>query len=291
MHPSPTSGTSKIMLLWMVAAVVVLATSIAGAFWLDRQFEEPDSIKVTSLFQRLEARSIMAVLAHPDDEIQIAGLLADAGRRRDTDSRTLTLTRGEAAVTRMQISGPEHLARIRTGELHNFGALLGLDEQAVLDYADGGLQNAQPDSILNDVVRHIRRWKPEIIVTFDAATGLTLHPDHMIAGHVARRAFYLAGDVSYQPSLGLAHRPSSLVVVLAPRRMLRRFGGGPGQQIAETQPEPQYAIEADHRLKVQGWAIHQSQRHVIREVFGVPPHLLYWFWDKEHYAIVEDPSN
>ena len=273
-----------------VATVAVLAMLVA-AFWLDRQFEEPGAVEVASLLKHFDSQSVMAVLAHPDDEIQIAGVLADAGMRREAESWTLTLTRGEAAVTQMPISGPGHLARIRTGELHKFGASLGLDEQAVLDYPDGGLRNAQPDSILNDVVRHIRRWKPEIIVTFDAATGLTLHPDHMVAGDAARKAFYLAGDASYEPSIGVAHQPGILVVVLAPRRMLRRFGGDVGQKISKRQAVPQYAIEVSARLKVQGWAIHQSQRHVIREVFGVPPQLLYWFWDKEHYAIVEDATN
>ncbi len=69
--------------------------------------------------------------------------------------------------------------------------------------------------------------------------------------------------------------------------MLSRFGGEVGTKIADRQPPPNYSIPGNGRLKTRGWGIHESQRHVVREIFGVPPWLLYLFYDKEHYAVVE----
>lgn len=270
----------------VVVGVLLLGVLAAGALWLDRQFEEPDSERIVSLVERLDAKSVMAVLAHPDDEIPIAGLLADAGLRTDVSVRTLTLTRGEAGIGPEPISRPEYLSVVRTGELYKLGYVLGIDEQEVLDYPDGRLRNIEVTALTNEIVVRIRDWKPDIIVTFDAATGLTQHTDHMVAGEFARKAFDAAGDPNHEPSLGGSHAPKALVVVLAPRRMLNRFGGEPGKQIAAAQPDPQYAIDVDFRLKLQGWAIHESQSHVISEVFGVPARVLYAFWDKEHYAVV-----
>lgn len=274
---------------WKLTSVsVVIFVVVGGAgFWLDRHFEEPEAEYVPSLAGHLAAKSVLGVLAHPDDEISIAGLLAEAASRSETNVRTLTLTRGEAGLPGEPISKPEHLPVIRTAELYKFGFLLRLDDQEVLDYPDGKLEDQALASLVKDIVGRIRRWKPDLVVTFDPSTGLTLHPDHMAVGAATTEAVSLAGDHEFEPSLGDPYSPRWLAYIVGPRRILMRFGGEAGREIAAKQPTPEYAVPADWRLKAKGWEVHESQRHVIRQIFGLPPSLLYWFYDKEHYSLRE----
>ncbi len=253
--------------------------------WLDRQFEEPNAQHVESLTRHLGAKNVLGVLAHPDDEILIAGLLADSASRPGTRVNTLTLTAGEAGVSKGYGLKPERLSQIRIAELRQFGKILGLDEQEILKYPDGRLTEQSSSALETDIVLRIRRWQPDLVVTFDPATGLTLHSDHMAVGAAATNAILLAGNSEYAPELGETHTPKWLAYVVSPRRMLVRFGGEGGRKIADAQAITEYAVSAKWRLKVRGWEVHESQRHVIREIFGVPPWLLYSVWDKEHYSL------
>ncbi|MGZ3406206.1 MAG: hypothetical protein ACXVAN_07150, partial [Polyangia bacterium] len=61
-----------------IAAVVVALALAGGVAWLRSRFREPGARRVASLVDALGARSIVAVFAHPHDEIKVCGLLADA---------------------------------------------------------------------------------------------------------------------------------------------------------------------------------------------------------------------
>lgn len=268
-----------------VAATMVVAAGLAVA-WLRASFEEPSATDVVSLAAHLSVRSVLAVLAHPDDEILIAGVLADAAAREGIRVKTLTLTRGEAATAPAPLARSDHMAVIRTAELYKFGFVLGVDEQDVLDYPDGQLESQAPQAITDAVVAAIRGWRPDLVVTFDPEAGVTRHPDHIAVGRTARRALPLASNPGYGPELGAAWRVTWMAYVVNPTRLLLRFGGEAGRDIAARQPRANTAVRVPWRLKVRGWDIHESQRHVIREVFGVSPGLLYRFYDREFYHVL-----
>lgn len=275
---------------WRIAllcASVFLLLCVGGnALWLDRQFEEPEAKYIPSLVAHLGVQSVLGVFAHPDDEIPVAGLLSNAADLPEIAVRTITVTQGEAGIGKKPISKPEHLALIRAAELYKFGYILRLDDQEIWTYHDGKLAEEPIESMIKDIVSRIRLWKPDLVVTFDPATGLTLSSDHMTVGGAATVAFRAAGDPMFDPSIGEPYEPRWLAYVVAPRRILERFGGEKGRRIAEKQPIPHYAIPGNRLLKTRGWEIHESQRHVIQEIFGVPPWFLYSFYDKEHYYVL-----
>ena len=270
----------------MSIGLLLLLALGGGLLWVDRHFEEPEAVCVTSLVRSLEIQSILGVFAHPDDEILATGLLSDGAATDGVRVQTVTLTRGEAGGGDDPISKRD-LGVVRVAELHKFGRLVGVDEQKVWDYPDGRLGEVPMEEVIRRLVSLIRTTKPDLLVTFEPQTGLTLHPDHLAAGTVAAAAVKAAADESFEPECGPLHAVNWVAYLLAPRRMLRRFGGEVGTKIADRQPRPNYAIPGNSRLKTRGWEVHESQRHVIREIFGVPPWLLYLLYDKEHYVVVE----
>ena len=278
-----SSGTRTAVL---IGPLLLLA--LGGVLlWVDRHFEESEAEYVASLVRSLGIQSILGVFAHPDDEILATGLLSDGATTDGARVQTVTLTRGEAGGGDEPISKPEHLGVVRVAELYKFGRLVGVDEQEVWDYPDGRLGEVPTEGVIRRLVSLIRTTKPDLLVTFEPQTGLTLHPDNLAAGTVAAAAVKAAADESFEPECGPLHAVNWVAYLLAPRRMLRRFGGEVGTKIADRQPHPNYAIPGNSRLKTRGWEVHESQRRVIREIFGVPPWLLYLLYDKEHYVVVE----
>ena len=51
--------------------------------------------------------------------------------------------------------------------------------------------------------------------------------------------------------------------------------------------EPQLAVRIDRSIKIRAWTVHATQAKHLRRVYGLPPSLLYTFFDKEHYALAE----
>jgi LmbE family N-acetylglucosaminyl deacetylase len=122
----------------------------------------------------------MCILAHPDDEsLGTGGILAkyaDEG----VETYLVTATRGERGWfgDPDAYPGPEALAEIRKEELQDAAGVLGLQEVSLLGYADGRLDQAEPDEVIAKLVAHLRRIRPHVVVTFDPY-GAYGHPDHI----------------------------------------------------------------------------------------------------------------
>ena len=140
---------------------------------------------------------LMAVLAHPDDEsLGFGGTLAKYASE-GVDVSLLTATRGDAG--RYRGHPPDHeahpgaraLAAIREGELRAAAAVLGVRELVVLDYHDQQLDSAAPRDVIDGIARHIRRIRPDVVLTFgsDGAYG---HPDHIAISQFATAAIVAA---------------------------------------------------------------------------------------------------
>jgi GlcNAc-PI de-N-acetylase len=129
----------------------------------------------------MRATRIMAVLAHPDDEsLGVGGTLAKYASE-GADVFLLTATRGDSGRFRgHRLDDPQHpgrlaLAKIREVELRAAASALGVREVSILDYHDQHLDRANPREAVANIVGHIRRVQPDIVLTFgpDGAYG---HP-------------------------------------------------------------------------------------------------------------------
>src|ERR1043165_10304259 len=96
------------------------------------------------------SKTILAVLAHPDDEsFGLGGTLA-LYARKGYDTYLVCATRGEAGTL-----DPEHLngykdtAELRTNELMRAAKILGLKEVFFLGYRDSGMPGDRKSTRLN----------------------------------------------------------------------------------------------------------------------------------------------
>ncbi len=145
---------------------------------------------------------LMAVLAHPDDEsLGVGGTLAKYASE-GVDVFLLTATRGDGGRYRghrpgdPQHPGPVALATIREAELRAAASVLGVREVSLLDYHDQHLDRANPREAIADIAGHLRRVRPDVVVTFgpDGAYG---HPDHIAISQFTTAAIVAAADPAF----------------------------------------------------------------------------------------------
>ena len=143
----------------------------------------------------------MAILAHPDDEsLGFGGVLAKYAAE-GVHVALVTATRGEGGRFRGERDGPEHpgperLAVIREAELRAATEALGVRDLSLLGYRDGHLDEAEPREAVGRIAEHIRRVRPQVVVTFppDGAYG---HPDHIAICQFATAATVAAADPAH----------------------------------------------------------------------------------------------
>jgi len=179
------------------------------------------------------AKTILAVLAHPDDEsFGIGGTLA-LYSRKGIDTYLICATRGEeGSMDEEHLNGYKDKAELRTNELQNAAKHLGLKEVFFLGYRDSGMPgtdaNKHPEAQINhpldevagEVVKYIRAVKPDIVITFDPIGGYK-HPDHIHIHQATVLAFKKADDASFHPEAGSPFKPRALYYQVFPRGILK----------------------------------------------------------------------
>jgi len=141
---------------------------------------------------------LLAVLAHPDDEsLGFGGTLAKYASE-GVETYLVTATRGE----RGRFGSPERrgdpveVGRAREAELRAAAAVLGLREVTVLSYPDAGVDKVESAIAIRDIVSHIRRIRPHVVLTF-GPEGAYGHPDHIAISQFTTAATVCAADSGY----------------------------------------------------------------------------------------------
>jgi bacillithiol biosynthesis deacetylase BshB1 len=146
----------------------------------------------------LPACEVLALGPHPDDiEISAAGtllLLQKAGQR----VALVDCTRGEKG-SRGTVAERDAEA---TAAAHRLGAAL----RHNLGLPDTGLR--VDDASCQALVAVLRAVRPSLML---APHVHDVHPDHVAAGELVSRAFFLSGLRHYEPHLGAPHRPRVLL--------------------------------------------------------------------------------
>ena len=160
---------------------------------------------------------LMAVLAHPDDEsLGFGGTLARYSAE-EVETYLVTATRGERGrfFSPDRKAEPAEVGRVREAELRAAAAVLGIREVFILGYPDGAVDQIDAATAIAAIVRHIRRVRPHVVVTFgpDGAYG---HPDHIAISQFTTAAIVCASDAGYDARDGSrgdrssAHRVAKL---------------------------------------------------------------------------------
>ena len=167
------------------------------------------------------SRILTAVYAHPDDETFSGG---GTYARYSTARVRMTLycaTDGDAGKT--SSLGPmskEALGKARRAELCAAADTLGFAFVESAGHPDGGLSAMDQQVLIGEIVRHFRRERPQVVVTFGPEGAPNTHPDHRVISRATTAAFFLAANASMfadQLAAGLRpHAPDRLYYVAWP---------------------------------------------------------------------------
>jgi len=142
-----------------------------------------------------EKLKLLAVFPHPDDETLGLGSTVARYSAEGVNVYLVCATRGERGW--YDSAGPnpgfEGVAHIREAELRCAAEGLGLHEVNLLDYIDGDVDQADRDEIISRIVTHIRRIRPQVVVTF-SPDGSYGHPDHIALSQFTSAALVCAAD-------------------------------------------------------------------------------------------------
>jgi len=152
----------------------------------------------------------LTIGAHPDDAEFGAGAAlarwADAG----TEIAMLIVTDGSKGSWDPEID-QAGLVRQRKSEQSRAAEVLGATSVIHLDHVDGELERTM--DLRKEIATHIRRIRPDVVLTHDPWQRYQLHPDHRATGLAAIDAVVGAREPLAYLDLDLpAHRPAVLLL-------------------------------------------------------------------------------
>ncbi|HSF34190.1 MAG TPA: PIG-L family deacetylase [Candidatus Tectomicrobia bacterium] len=165
---------------------------------------EPAGSLVELIYRLPVYVSVLHTAAHPDDENN--ALLAYLARGVFARTAYLSLTRGDGGQNRIGPELFEALGIIRTEELLAARRVDGAEQFFTSAYdfgfsksADETLAKWGREEILADIVRVIRTFRPDVIISRFAGTPSDGHGHHQAAGILTREAFFAAADPNRFP--------------------------------------------------------------------------------------------
>ena len=145
------------------------------------------------------SKTLLVIVAHPDDETFGCGSLLLHAAAQDARTVVVCATRGEAGEVVSGVDVPDgDLGALREAELREAAGLAGVDEVEVLGLLDSGMDGdpapgtlcATPLADLAETVRDIvARHSPDVVITLAGSDG---HRDHIHLGTAVSQA--LAGS-------------------------------------------------------------------------------------------------
>jgi len=127
--------------------------------------------------------SVLAVVAHPDDESFGLGAVLSRFIDSGADVSVVCFTHGEASSL---YDVGRDLAQVREEELRAAAEQLGLERVRLLSFPDGGLAHVDQALLRAEIASAIDDFAVDGLVVFDPS-GVTSHPDHRAATQAAMR--------------------------------------------------------------------------------------------------------
>lgn len=167
------------------------------------------------------AKRILAISPHPDDSELIAGgYLADAVAG-GAGVKIVIVTDGRMGLLQKDKELSEDgVAALRKSEQLEAASVLGVKDIQFLEYKD--TEAPSPAVLTKDMIRIIRTYRPDLVVTVDPFLPYESHPDHVNTGLAVMRAVmfhplpYIQGSVkinSESPTVSLGDSSSPNVIV------------------------------------------------------------------------------
>ncbi|MQY25487.1 PIG-L family deacetylase [Nocardia aurantia] len=218
--------------------------------------------------------TIMAVHAHPDDEVIGTGGIFARYAAEGIRTVLVTCTNGEQgdAPGGIKPGEPGHdesaVRALRLGELRESAAILGIEHVELLGYRDSGMDgwdaNQDPGAFRNVPVEQaaarladlMRHYRPQVVVTYDE-NGNYGHPDHIQANRIALAAA-AATDI-----------PDKLYYTAIPRESSREmFEGLKARGLVDFEPPEDFGTPMDRITTFVDVAAHVQRKVKALEAHG-----------------------
>ncbi len=122
---------------------------------------------------------LLGVFAHPDDETFCAGGTFARYAEDGAEIMVVSATRGQAGRIRdAGLATRRTIAAVREAELRLACERLGVAHVRCWDYLDGALADADAAELTERIVRLIREFRPQVVISFGPDGGYG-HPDHI----------------------------------------------------------------------------------------------------------------
>lgn len=149
-------------------------------------------------------RRVLVIGAHPDDED--SQLISWLQRGGNAETAYLSLTRGDGGQNLIGNELGEALGVIRSEELLAARRVDGAHQYFTRAYDFGFSKSAEEtykhwpkDSLLNDVVKIVRAFRPQIILAIFSGTPRDGHGQHQVSAMLAKEAYESSGDTRRFP--------------------------------------------------------------------------------------------
>lgn len=219
-------------------------------------------------------KRVLMIGAHPDDEdTELLVLLA---RREGAEAGYLSLTRGEGGQNLIGNELGEALGILRTEELLAARRVDGAQQFFTRAYDFGFSKTLDDtwahwpsDSVLKDVVRIIRRFRPQVVVSVFSGLARDGHGQHQAAGWAAAEGFRVAGDGARFPELA---REEGLEP-WTPTKLYRsaRFDTAVTSLVVDGGEIEKLSGRTYHQLAMEARSLHRSQDMGVLQEVGPSP--------------------
>jgi LmbE family N-acetylglucosaminyl deacetylase len=243
------------------------------------QLEPPSTGGFAALDQDLRLlghhQRVLMIAAHPDDED--TELLTVLVRGMGVEAGYLALNRGEGGQNLIGDELGEALGLLRTSELLAARRLDGAAQFFTRAYDFGFSKTLADtwaqwprDSVLKDVVRVVRRFRPQVVVSIFSGTPRDGHGQHQAAGWAAKEAFRIAGDSTRFPELQREEGLSAWT----PRKLYRstRFDTAATTLRLDGGVLDPAVGQSYHQIAMRGRSLHRSQD--MGQLQGIGPSLV-----------------
>lgn len=231
--------------------------------------------------------SVLAVYAHPDDELFHGGAMLAHLAERGAIVTIACATRGEAGRPHPSVGPVADIGALRTEELRRSCRHLGVGEPRFLGFHDSGRKErlrrddgrALASVDMLDVESAIRRviddTEPHIIITFDPHGGY-YHPDHLAVNRAATAAFFSSGTMGASAPARLFYSTFSIPVFREHAERTAGWGVVDGLDsgtfgVSDTTAALIFDARPYMAKKLAAFAAHQSAWGLLPEMISAPP--------------------
>ncbi|MEN8700402.1 PIG-L deacetylase family protein [Bacillus infantis] len=282
----------RMSILLVILFVFLLLGSVSAIIYANYYVNDGEVPVSQELFPEDEPKRVLALFAHPDDEIMVSGTFSKLGKQKDAFTALAVFTRGEAGpdggVVPRDKFGDE-----RTKEMKKSAEIIGADRLEFYDFPDGGLEEVNGEEMKQVIRDLITDIKPTVLISYDDEIGLYGHPDHVVTGRLVREVAReeLSKGNSPVKRHYMVTLPKPMIEVAL--KLSPTFKEKYPKDTSKGLPAPDIAFpmatEAAARKKV--LLAHRTQKEVISSVQPyydkIPASIYYRIFDREYFYLAE----